>query len=824
VNTAARASLAAIALLVGGCRAPQQRWAGRLPEPPRREVSEQERLIRAVFDGDMTAAPALASTSPEWLGIALRRAVSNGDLDGARALLQNGADPNARDGHGNTALAGAPTELMIRLLLEAGADVQATNDAGYGVGHFALLPPETIRPLFAELAAAGVPLDLTTAVAAFDAATVRTVLASEPPRDAALLHIAARRGDLDVVQALLDGGADPDGRGPRSIGNFDEWGISPLATAVWYGEFAAAELLLRAGAKVVGDGWPDGEPEGGLLERAAQDAPLAFVAKLLTAGAKPDDPPDGAKADEWDSALARAARRGSRDVVLLLLGHGADPRRESGGASPLRHASIGGRQAIADLLLAAGAELTLLDAVALGRVADVRRLLAQDSDALTELDPRLHLPPLLWAVSLGRAEVVPLLLAAGAPLDTRTGEEVDWVNHESARWRSGLHSTTKRSAFGRAVELSHWPIATLLLTAGAVPTEEELRALTVSADPAATHVLQRFVERNDSPPDLALAAMQGLLASSLSFSVADARFRILLPAVQPHLGTAAASTLLADANPKLAAPFASELRRLGCPSDLLMVCKFGWLTEVRSGLQEETVDFDARCDLLTTTVLADQPEVLHVLREHFGETAWSADGVADMALQCGSTRIVLDLLHRGLLDVTAPTSARGEQLEKVMERGSTHICFDLLTRGMLGHAASIPGCGELLEKAAANGDLAVVTDMLDRGFDPNGVRTRGSTPLSHACWHSHLEVVELLIRRGADVKRGVPLAAPLHQPCDERTVACLRALLAAGADPLVGTTIRDLEIRAARTTSPALAAELRSLAAECRARIPPRVR
>lgn len=54
------------------------------------------------------------------------------------------------------------------------------------------------------------------------------------------LHVAATRGELDEMTALLDGGAHVNARG--------EHGHTPLLSAVGQGHFEAVRLLLKHGA------------------------------------------------------------------------------------------------------------------------------------------------------------------------------------------------------------------------------------------------------------------------------------------------------------------------------------------------------------------------------------------------------------------------------------------------------------------------------------------------------------------------------------------------------------------------------------------------
>jgi hypothetical protein len=58
---------------------------------------------------------------------------------------------------------------------------------------------------------------------------------------------------------------------------------------------------------------------------------------------------------------------------------------------------------------------------------------------------------------------------------------------------------------------------------------------------------------------------------------------------------------------------------------------------------------------------------------------------------------------------------------------------------------------EALAAAARKGDAAAVTKLLDEGVDVNSRFRYGTTALSFAADHGHLEVVKVLLARGADV-------------------------------------------------------------------------
>ena len=63
------------------------------------------------------------------MDIKWKEATSRGDLEKVRSLLENGADINSKDGHGQTALmnaAHAGQVELVRLLIETGADLDTT--------------------------------------------------------------------------------------------------------------------------------------------------------------------------------------------------------------------------------------------------------------------------------------------------------------------------------------------------------------------------------------------------------------------------------------------------------------------------------------------------------------------------------------------------------------------------------------------------------------------------------------------------------------------------------------------------------------------------
>jgi hypothetical protein len=167
-------------------------WAGLLA---RMMGSRNPAMLRYVRER-VTHDPALVRE--RYAGRTLLHAASaQGNLTMAELLPQLGADPNAQDGGGHTPLYCLANGYrngdggdVVRALVQSGANVNA-ND---GVKH------------------------------------------------CTALHMAARRGNLEIAEALLDCGADINAR--------DSLGDTPLRRSVNCGRLEVASLLLARGADV----------------------------------------------------------------------------------------------------------------------------------------------------------------------------------------------------------------------------------------------------------------------------------------------------------------------------------------------------------------------------------------------------------------------------------------------------------------------------------------------------------------------------------------------------------------------------------------------
>ena len=285
-------------------------------------------------------------------------AVKSGRADVVRSLLDQGADPDRRQGDGATALhyAAHRDDLeAARMLIEAGADAGAANDfgataiwlaAGNGSAAMVRLLLDAGADPNAALTMGETPL--MTAARGGDLETVELLLAAgadvnaaEAERHQTALMWAAAQRHAAVARVLIEHGADIHARtavwdqlentagNTNPIGNFrmSHGGSTPLLFAARQGDLATAQVLVEAGADV-----NDTAASGAsALVIAAHSGHGPLGVYLLAQGA------DANAAGAGYTALHAAVLRGQADLVEALLDHGADVN------APLEHGTPGRR-------------------------------------------------------------------------------------------------------------------------------------------------------------------------------------------------------------------------------------------------------------------------------------------------------------------------------------------------------------------------------------------------------------------------------------------------------------------------------------------------
>ena len=253
------------------------------------------------------------------------RAAQEGKGDCVEVLLSHGADVNAKDNYGRTALSFAAIYgdvECVQMLIGAGADVNAkSNDGG---------TPLIVAALWGKRDCVEVLLSHGAEVDA------KGKFGRTP------FMIAAREGKGDCVKVLLSHGADVDAK--------DNDGYTALDLAALYGHVECVQVLIDAGADVDAKGKFGRTP----LMIAAEEGKGDCVEVLLSRGADVD-----ARDNDGDTALRLAAFYGQVECVQVLIDAGADVNAKGKyGSTPLMLAAQAGKGDCVEVLLSHGADIT----------------------------------------------------------------------------------------------------------------------------------------------------------------------------------------------------------------------------------------------------------------------------------------------------------------------------------------------------------------------------------------------------------------------------------------------------------------------------------
>lgn len=312
----------------------------------------------SLFVAFLTSAIIFAATTEELI-----KAVREGHIDAARALVKQRVDVNAPQGDGATPLHWAvhQNDLAIaEFLIGAGARVDVANDTGVTPLYLACMNRNAA--MVDKLLAAGANPNaallngetvLMMCVRSGAAAAVRSLLvrgadvnAKEPLHSQTALMWAVAQRRSEVVKVLLEAGAniharsrsfpqivtaEETQRAGREELNYTVFrgGSTALLFAARVGDLESARMLLAAGANV-NDALPDGAPA---LIVAAHSGQGATAMLLLEKGADPNAAAIGY------TALHAAVLRGDYDLVRALLKHGANPNAQILRGTPSRRAN-----------------------------------------------------------------------------------------------------------------------------------------------------------------------------------------------------------------------------------------------------------------------------------------------------------------------------------------------------------------------------------------------------------------------------------------------------------------------------------------------------
>lgn len=559
------------------------------------EAGRRDEVFSFVSRGAGFEPPAEIKASP-----LLSAAIQKSDIELVRALIEKGANVRRAEHYGTTMLHHAAETGSIELcelVLANGADGSAIDDWGSTPVHTAAKHPALLRALVergfdATSGLVGTPL--MTAVGAEQIESVRLLLERGASPNAAdsynghTIFVAIEKGNIEIVRALLAAGARTDVIGKQS-------GDTPLTAAAKTGDVDLVRAMLDSGADVLAKN-RDGEDAltflaarkelrrefAAVLEkhgvdtsppvierlpeelvspspwfRAVYSGDLSGINAMLEQGHPVDDrDPYGA------TALMYAVEAERADLVRALLDKGADPKaKDSEGNSASGYASFNPNAEIDAMLEEkAGEKLLSMDVLneRAGRSmlsGDARKMLERgelkkltamlrekklrpfttiggrslvniaiginDSDLLDYLlglgltvslsDLRGQLP-LLVALQSGETETVEMLLSKGASLDTTINGQslftkmLSDYNETAAKWllekgasAEGVDSTG-RNALQIAVQNGQSELAMSLL--------ERFPSMVSHKDDEGLTALHRAVENWWGANDIARAIVE----------------------------------------------------------------------------------------------------------------------------------------------------------------------------------------------------------------------------------------------------------------------------------------------------------------------------
>jgi ankyrin repeat protein len=297
------------------------------------------------------------------------------------------------------------THRILERLLNAGADPNQTDAAGYGPLHVA--------------AGTGDSTSVTMLLENHSTVNLQSVIGNSP------LFTAVYMNRLRVVDLLLRAGADP-----NLVGN-TLW--SPLHKAAQNGEFAIVQVLIQHGAYVSARDNAGFTP----LHTAAERGHAEILRLLLKNGATPDTvTPDGY------TPVNSAAFLGKTEILKVLLEAGANvnPNTTGGVRPPLSDASGYAHSKAVKLLLEFGADIHAVDST---RNTALHSAVADPvwmEKAIDQLGIRDVGEWGNWPAERGsdtdRLKVVQSLLEAGADVHARNSYNNTPLNFLAINWGS----------------------------------------------------------------------------------------------------------------------------------------------------------------------------------------------------------------------------------------------------------------------------------------------------------------------------------------------------------------------------------------------------
>ncbi len=668
----------------------------------------------------------------------LHRAAELADSDLASFFLSQGAKPDALDAGKRTAL-DISTEkkdaATTAVLCAAGADVFRSAPDGFSAAQRAL----------------------NSGGALLNAVLTKDTVRAANQEGKTLLHLAALKGDLAAVTAILSAGAVVNQRDGGNKTALDTAFSRPDS----YPHALVAEYLIKAGG-------------------SADNPTLSYLAPAVRAANF------GVRFSDGLTPLHYAARAGHTGMVRLLIERKADVNAKDGsGTAPLHEAARTGNLEAMDLLIAAGAVLDARDAK--GNAA-------------------LHIVMPLETRKAG----IDLLLSKGANPGIKD-DHGDTPLHLAVTLNLGVEIAARLISGGTDVELRNTKGATPLHTAVATERVAYIQLLLdngadiFAADTAGLTPFDLALQKGDAVQDAIITPKTVLesdnggntplhiavTASAPSATIARILDRKGLITTRNKLGDTALHLAVAQDEAEIglvllargADVFATNARGES-PLYLAAHADGGyreWMLnaftlQAKDGLGNGVLHYAAqwRRDAVIPTIAekaallearnvtgetplfnavrAGSPSTVSALvktgastsaRDSLGNTALHA------AVRWNTAACVQSLIQLGI-DVDGPNLSGNTALHDAVRLGMKDIENLLLAAGADLEARDLEGNTPLLQAVAA-GLSGSVERLLEKGADPTARNNRGDTPLHLAVILEKRDLITILLTRGASI-------------------------------------------------------------------------
>ncbi len=719
--------------------------------------------------------PNRPSTKSGWT--AVHEAACRGSKEVMQLLLSKEVDINRKEKNGLTPIqmameqSGSVRTEVVRLLVSHGAEIPPIHAAAY------LGDIEKVRALLksgvdinAQWGDTGTPL--CAAAAGNQTDMVKLLLtqgADINAGDDTPLHKAALNGCEEVASLLIDKGADVHAKNSA--------GYAPIHYAAYHraayaepAHEAMLDLLLSNGADI------NAKENRGLtsLHNMAWVNKVDLMEFLLARGADIE-----AKSMWGTTPLFFAVQNGKLGATQLLLSKGANINAtDNDGKTPLSIAKEKNNTEMVELLKKHGAKddatdtsresksaKSLHEAAADGDLEQIKRLLAKglDIDTRDEKD----MTPLHLAAKEGHKEVVEFLIAKGADLNARNrrGAKPVWL----------------------AMANDHRDVVELLLQKGAKVLPMNLAACFGDTD-RVRELIQTGADVN------ARETGDGKGRQPLHWAVAHGHKDTAELLIKNDANASGRSSTMVTPLHVAAGTAQKEMVKLLLAHDADIAAKGEWnYTPLHMAVWGESADvvemlIDKRADMYAEDMVGQTPMDIAIASDRVEVVSlFIAKGMdtdrpstvkptykgLHLAASYSSKEVAQFLISQGA-DVNYEDGNGATPIQVAM--GSSGPNQAEIVRLLISHGAEISP----IHAAAYLGDIEKVRTLTKEGADVNA-KWNSDTPLCVAVDGGQMDIVELLIAKGADVNAGDD-STPLHMAAWHGSEEIARLLIDKGAN------------------------------------------